>query len=148
MIRRSGWLTRCSRPPDTVRWSCISTRAWQAHPPEAIAAAKDTATNPDVVDAFALAIVADGQGPAYPGIPNHEPNTVAGRKAANDVHRCMSELRAISPNTGSYVSESNYFQQHWQHAYWGTNYDRLRQVKKKYDPSGLFVVHNGVGSEG
>ena len=117
-------------------------------PPEAIAAAKDTATNPDVVDAFALAIVADGQGPAYPGIPNHEPNTVAGRKAANDVHRCMSELRAISPNTGSYVSESNYFQQHWQHAYWGTNYDRLRQVKKKYDPSGLFVVHNGVGSEG
>ncbi len=59
----------------------------------------------------------------------------------------MSELRAISPNTGSYVSESNYFQQQWQRAYWGTNYDRLRQVKKKYDPAGLLSVHNGVGSE-
>jgi FAD/FMN-containing dehydrogenase len=116
-------------------------------PPEAIAAAKDTAMNPDVVDAFALAIVADGQGPAYPGIPNHEPNVASGRKAADDVHRCMSELRAISPNTGSYVSESNYFQQQWQRAYWGTNYERLRQTKKKYDPAGLFVVHNGVGSE-
>ncbi len=116
-------------------------------PPEAIAAAKDTAMNPDVVDAFALAIVADGQGPAYPGIPNHEPDEAKGRKAADDVHRCMSELRAISPNTGSYVSESNYFQQQWQRAYWGTNYDRLRRVKKKHDPAGLFTVHNGVGSE-
>src|SRR5208283_2850938 len=35
-------------------------------PPEAIEAAKDTAMNPAVCGAFALAIVADGQGPAYP----------------------------------------------------------------------------------
>ena len=37
-------------------------------PSEAIEAAKDTAMNPAVCDAFALAIIADGQGPAYPGI--------------------------------------------------------------------------------
>src|SRR5262249_20638736 len=37
-------------------------------PPEAIALAKDTATNPSVLSAFALAIVANGQEPAYPGI--------------------------------------------------------------------------------
>ena len=117
-------------------------------PPDAIAAAGDTAMNPDVVDAFALAIVADGQGPAYPGIAGHEPDTAAGRKTAKSISRCMSELRAISPNTGAYVSESNYFQPEWQRAYWGTNYQRLLQTKKKYDPSGLFFVHNGVGSEG
>lgn len=116
-------------------------------PPEAIDAAKDTATNPKVVDAFALAIVADGQGPAYPGISGHEPNFAAGHRAADDVHRCMNELRAIAPNAGSYVSESNYFERDFQHSYWGTNYDRLRQVKKKFDPAGLFAVHNGVGSE-
>src|SRR6202041_2259047 len=40
-------------------------------PPEAIAAARDTATNPAVLGAFALAIIATGQGPAYPGIAGH-----------------------------------------------------------------------------
>ena len=116
-------------------------------PPEAIEAAKNTAMNPDVVGAFALAIVADGQGPAYPGVPGHEPDIARGRKAARNVHRCMSELRAIAKNAGSYLSESNYFEKHWQQSYWGSNHARLAQIKKKYDPAGLFVVHNGVGSE-
>jgi FAD/FMN-containing dehydrogenase len=30
---------------------------------------------------------------------------------------------------------------------WGGNYARLAQIKQKYDPDGLFFVHNGVGSE-
>jgi FAD/FMN-containing dehydrogenase len=116
-------------------------------PPEAIEGAKDTAMNPEVLSAFALAIVADGQGPAYPGLPNREPDVARGRKAADRVHRCMSDLRAISTNTGSYVSESNYFEERWEHSYWGSNHARLAGIKKKYDPTGLFFVHNGVGSE-
>src|SRR6266851_3268247 len=116
-------------------------------PPDALAAAKDTAMNPAVLSAFALAIVADGQGPAYPGIPGYEPSVVAGRKAAERVDRCMSQLRALVPDPGSYVSESNYFENGWQHSYWGSNYPRLAEIKRKYDPDGLFFVHNGVGSE-
>jgi len=115
-------------------------------PPDAIAAAKDTATNPSVLSAFALAIVADGQGPSYPGIAGHEPSVEAGRKAAARIDQCMSELRAVAPNGGAYVSESNYFEKNFQQAYWGSNYPRLLEIKKKYDPSGLFIVHNGVGS--
>lgn len=115
--------------------------------PEAIDAAKDTAMNPEVLNAFALAIVADGQGPAYPGLPTHEPDVAEGRKAAGSVHRCMDELRAVSTNAGSYVSESNYFEKQWQQSYWGSNHARLARTKKKYDPAGLFYVHNGVGSE-
>jgi hypothetical protein len=45
------------------------------------------------------------------------------------------------------VSESDYFQANWQMAFWGPNYTRLAQLKKKYDPDGLFFVHHGVGSE-
>ncbi len=116
-------------------------------PPEAIEAAKDTAMNPSVCDAFALAIIADGQGPAYPGIPNHEPDIAKGRKAADAVHRSMNELRAVASNGGAYVSESNFFESDFQHAYWGGNYGRLAEIKKRYDPEGLFFVHNGIGSE-
>src|SRR5208282_328006 len=65
-------------------------------PPDAIAGASDTAMNPAVLTAFALAIVADAQGPAYPGIPGHEPSVVAGRKAAERVHQCMNQLRAVA----------------------------------------------------
>jgi hypothetical protein len=116
-------------------------------PAEAVAAAKDTAMNPKVCEAFALAIVADGQGPAYPGIPGHEPELANGRKAAVAVHHCMDELRRVAPEGGAYVSESNFFDNDFQHSYWGTNHARLATIKKKYDPEGLFFVHNGVGSE-
>ena len=116
-------------------------------PPEALVRSRDTATNPAVLAAFALAIVADGQGPAYPAIPGHEPDVAAGRKAATRVRDCMNELRAVAPNAAAYVSESNFFEKGWQQSYWGENYPRLAAIKKKYDPSGLFFVHNGVGSE-
>ncbi len=116
-------------------------------PADVVGAARDTAMNPAVLTAFALAISADGQGPAYPGVPGHEPDRGAGQKSARDVNRCMSALRAIVPNGGSYVSESNFFENAWQDSYWGSNYERLAAIKKKYDPSGLFFVHNGVGSE-
>jgi FAD/FMN-containing dehydrogenase len=116
-------------------------------PHEAIEATKDTATNPAVLSAFALAIVADGQQPAYPGVASHEPDLAKGRKAADSVRRCMKELRDVAGNGGAYVSESNFFEEGFQRAYWGSNYARLAEVKKKYDPAGLFFVHNGVGSE-
>ena len=63
-------------------------------PPDAIAGAKDTATNPAVLTAFALAIAGDAQGPAYPGNTRHEPQLTTGRKAAERVDQCMNELRA------------------------------------------------------
>jgi FAD/FMN-containing dehydrogenase len=117
-------------------------------PPDAIAAAKDTAMNPAVLTAFALAIVADGEQPAYPGIPGHEPNVVKGRAAARAIDQCVEQLRAVAGQNGSYVNETSYFEKQWQRAFWGENYSRLAEIKQKYDPSGLFFVHNGVGSEG
>jgi FAD/FMN-containing dehydrogenase len=116
-------------------------------PANVIDAARDTAMNPAVCNAFALAIIADGQGPAYPGVVGHEPDLARGRQGANNVHLAMNELRAVAPNGGAYVSESNFFESDFQHSYWGTNHARLAQVKQRYDPDGLFFVHNGVGSE-
>jgi FAD/FMN-containing dehydrogenase len=103
--------------------------------------------NPAVLTAFALAIVADGQGSAYPGIPGHEPDITKARASAKAIDECVEQLRAVAGRSGSYVNETNYFEKDWQRAFWGDNYPRLAEIKKKYDPSGLFFVHNGVGSE-
>ena len=116
-------------------------------PPAAIAAALDTATNPGVTEAFALAIIADGEGAAYPGLARPALDLAAAREDARAIDRATAELRRIAPGAGSYVSESNYFNSQWSRAFWGTHYPRLRAIKAKYDPDGLFFVHHGVGSE-
>ena len=116
-------------------------------PAEAIAAARDTAINPAAVDAFALAISGSEGPPAYPGIAGREPDAAGARTHARAIGRAMDELRALVPNPGSYVSESNYFEPDWQRSFWGSNYPRLLAVKQRFDPDGLFFVHHGVGSE-
>jgi FAD/FMN-containing dehydrogenase len=116
-------------------------------PAEAIAAARDTATNPAVIDAFALAIIADGEAPLFKGLSDTKLDVDAARQDAHKIDLATAELRKIAPDAGSYVSESNYFNPQWQKAFWGNNYSRLQAVKAKYDPDGLFFVHHGVGSE-
>ena len=117
-------------------------------PDDAIAASRDTATNPAVLTAFGLALVGSLGPPAYPGIPGYPPDLVDAHAEATMVGNAMGELRRFVPVAASYVSESNFFEKDWQHSYWGTNYPRLLAIKRQYDPDGLFFVHHGVGSEG
>ncbi|MBV8689557.1 MAG: FAD-binding oxidoreductase [Candidatus Eremiobacteraeota bacterium] len=116
-------------------------------PDDALTRSRDSATNPAMLDAFALAITASSNQDVYPGVPGHEVDFKEARSYAARVHGAGSALRAIVPDGGSYVSEASYFDPHWQQQYWGPNYARLAQIKQKYDPAGLFIVHNGVGSE-
>lgn len=116
-------------------------------PREARSAATDTATNPDVLDAFALAIISGEGPPAYADLPGPGPDLDAARRDAETIRSAMDALRRVAPAAGSYVSESDYFERDWQRSFWGANYDRLRAVKARYDPEGLFFVRHGVGSE-
>jgi FAD/FMN-containing dehydrogenase len=125
-------------------------------PADKIAAARDTATNPAVLDAFALAIIASGKPLSSPNLPGREPPMDTARDDAKRVSAAADALRAVAPNAGSYLNETSYFQgraaegrdeKSYQASFWGPNYARLAEIKKKYDPDGLFFVHNGVGSE-
>jgi len=116
-------------------------------PAAALAAARDTAVNPAVLDAFALLIMGAAEGPAYPGVAGHEPAVDAARRATQAIGRAMAEIRKLVPTPAAYVSESNYFEPRWQEAFWGANYPRLLAVKERYDPEGLFFMHHGPGSE-
>jgi FAD/FMN-containing dehydrogenase len=116
-------------------------------PAGALAAARQVATNPDVVEAFALAIVATGGAARYANFPGADADNEAPSRGARNVDLAMIKLREVAPTGGSYVSESNYFNPSWSQAFWGPNYPRLRAIKRKYDADGLFFVHHGVGSE-
>jgi hypothetical protein len=115
--------------------------------PEDIAAVRDTAMNPQVLESFALAIIAMGGPPAYSDMPGATVDEARARTHADRINESFTALLAAAPGAGAYVSESDYFQPDWQTAFWGTNYARLADVKRKYDPQGLFFVHHGVGSE-
>ena len=115
--------------------------------PQAIATAKDTATNPAVTEAFALAIAGAYEQPAYPGVAGHQPDVEAAKRDAAAVTAAMDPIRKLLPAPASYVWETDYFEPNWREAFWGPNYARLRAIKMKYDPDGLFFLHHGVGSE-
>jgi hypothetical protein len=111
---------------------------------EALAATRQTATNPAVLEAFALLICAADAPPAYPGIPGREPNIAKGREEAKAVRRAMAPIIALDPKAGTYVSEADYFGTDWQRAYWGSHYPRLMAAKRRYDRRSLFNGHHTV----
>jgi len=115
-------------------------------PAGALAAARDTATHPGVLDAFALALIGNAGGPVYPGCGGQVDEDRA-RSGAMRVGRAYAALRDVAPDPATYVSECDYFQPQWQQAFWGPHYPRLLAAKRRYDPEGLFVIHHGVGSE-
>jgi FAD/FMN-containing dehydrogenase len=100
-----------------------------------------------VTEAFALAIIAQGGPPTYPGMPGTGPDLALARRDAAAIGRAIAILRELVPDAGSYVSEAAYTDSDWQRRSFGPNYPRLLAVKRRYDPDGLFVTHHGVGSE-
>jgi hypothetical protein len=115
--------------------------------PEVIAAARNTAMNPAVAEAFALAIIGHGGPPAFPGMPGKGPDLDLARHNAAAIGRAIGVLRDLVPDAGSYVSEAGYSDPDWRRRSFGGNHERLLEVKRKYDPEGLFTTHHGVGSE-
>jgi FAD/FMN-containing dehydrogenase len=114
-------------------------------PPEAIAAARRTATNPEVTEAFALAITGAMGDPAFPGLP--APDLAMGAAQNRRAEAAIAALRAAAPDAGTYLNECDYFEKDWRRSFWGENYPRRLSIKRRYDPDGLFFVHHGVGSE-
>lgn len=74
----------------------------------------------------------------------YEQKVAAEKTLTDDVD---GPLRAASPYGAAYVNEGNLAEPNWQTAYWGTNYPRLKQLKKKWDPRGVFYARTTPGTE-
>ncbi|KAK7749828.1 hypothetical protein SLS53_000409 [Cytospora paraplurivora] len=61
--------------------------------------------------------------------------------------RVLPAIEAVTPDSGAYLNEANFGQRDWQGQFYGSNYDRLVEIKKQYDPDDLFYAVTAVGSE-
>ena len=58
----------------------------------------------------------------------------------------LAEMTGES-DSGAYSNEADVREPHFQQTFFSTNYPRLLEVKKAYDPEDRFIVPAGVGSE-
>jgi len=56
-------------------------------------------------------------------------------------------LDQLTTDSGSYLNEGSLYELDFQKSYFGDHYNKLESIKDEYDPSSLFVVASGVGSE-
>jgi hypothetical protein len=73
------------------------------------------------------------------------PATLAKKKA--DALKFGASLKSLNPNGGTYANEADPDSPDWQHAFWGSNYERLFSIKNQVDPRGVFYCRSCVGSE-
>lgn len=56
-------------------------------------------------------------------------------------------LKSLAPESGAYMNEADPTNPEWQNDYFGTNYEKLLELKLKWDPSGVFWCKPCVGHE-
>ncbi|KAF2679744.1 FAD-binding domain-containing protein [Lentithecium fluviatile CBS 122367] len=56
-------------------------------------------------------------------------------------------IEAVTPGSGAYMNEANFQQPDWKETFYGENYERLLEIKNKFDPDESFRVTAGVGSD-
>lgn len=59
----------------------------------------------------------------------------------------LKGLKLPEEEMGSYLNEADGSEVDFQQSFWGKHYPRLYEIKKKWDPEGVFIVRAGVGSE-
>lgn len=124
-----------------------TNKALAGEPEEARKRDETTSINPSVFNNAAFVTLADWVQNKYVGIAGHEPDEALAQEQFDGVNKAMGYITAVTPDGGSYSNEGYYFEEDWQEQFWGSNYPQLLEVKKKYDPTNLFHVHHGVGSE-
>lgn len=62
-------------------------------------------------------------------------------------YKVMPEIEAATPNSGAYMNEADFRQPNFQQVFFGSNYEKLKKIKKRWDEDGFFYATKSVGSE-
>ncbi|KAF9163728.1 hypothetical protein DFQ26_002211 [Actinomortierella ambigua] len=69
------------------------------------------------------------------------------KEFATRLTTAVDELRKITPGAGTYMNEADANEPDFKDAFFGSNYQRLLEIKNKYDPQSLFYCRKCVGSD-
>ncbi|KAL2884266.1 hypothetical protein SGCOL_000206 [Colletotrichum sp. CLE4] len=75
-------------------------------------------------------------------------NETSNSEAEKSIYDSVEGFRQLTPGGGSYLNEGLSYEDDWQHTFWGTNYERLLEIKKTVDPDDVFWCQPCVGNEG
>ncbi|KAJ5711288.1 FAD binding domain-containing protein [Penicillium malachiteum] len=70
------------------------------------------------------------------------------RSTAEGILHTVDPLKALSLGGGAYLNEASYLEPDWEQTYFGSFYDRLLEVKNRYDPTHIFDCWKCVGWRG
>ncbi|KAJ5780426.1 hypothetical protein N7457_005586 [Penicillium paradoxum] len=59
----------------------------------------------------------------------------------------VGKWRTVCPDSGVYMAESDIQEPNLNQAFYGSNYDRLYEIKNEYDPTSLFYAPTAIGSD-
>ncbi|KAF7541241.1 hypothetical protein G7054_g685 [Neopestalotiopsis clavispora] len=71
-------------------------------------------------------------------------NIAAQKRMTNEF---VPQIQAITPGSGTYLNEADFNQPNWKVDFFGANYNKLLAIKNKWDPTGVFYILKGVGSD-
>ena len=75
-------------------------------------------------------------------------STLEERKSIiQQVNALSRDAEKMTPEGGEYLNEASPWTENWKEAWWGENYERLSEIKKKYDPEGIFSCWKCIGFE-
>ncbi|CAI0644853.1 unnamed protein product [Colletotrichum noveboracense] len=83
---------------------------------------------------------------AYVNITDSTPQDALATAAAWTEENKEAVWRKWAPGSGSYFNEANPFNTNFKEDFFGGNYDRLFDIKQKYDPTASMFVLSGPGS--
>ncbi|KAM7188884.1 hypothetical protein V8F20_010393 [Naviculisporaceae sp. PSN 640] len=63
------------------------------------------------------------------------------------INTWQQTLRELTPGSGGYINEGTFDEDTWKEDYFGSNYEKLAKIKKKYDPDHLLYVKPGVRAD-
>jgi hypothetical protein len=70
------------------------------------------------------------------------------KKVSSGFLDLLEPAKALTPGGGAYMNEASYREPEWEQTFFGDNYPRLLEIKRKYDPDHVFDCWKCVGWRG